>query len=371
MKHGTQPIPSMASTLHTSKPHASGPGSAAAALADVAGLRQRLVDALAPVIVGQRDVLDGVLVALVSGGHCLLEGVPGLAKTLLVKSLAQALALDFGRIQFTPDLMPADITGTEVLEEERLPDPTTLSTTATRRLRFLPGPIFRNVLLADEINRAPPKTQSALLEAMQERHVTVGGSAHELPQPFIVLATRNPIEQEGTYPLPEGQLDRFMFLLHVDYPDTADELEIVRRTTGPDQPAITPVVDREMLGVASRVVRALPVSDHVMRRAVELARATRPTAKESPEWLRSLVRYGAGPRASQFLVLAAKALAAFDGRPCAEVRDVNRAAAAVLRHRIITTFEAESEGIRPDAIVSRLLGVDAAQPAFGTATREA
>jgi MoxR-like ATPase len=360
------PTPS-ASTAETSGHRAN----AAAALADVVSLRQRMAEALAPVIVGQRDVLEGVLVALVTGGHCLLEGVPGLAKTLLVKSVAQALALDFGRIQFTPDLMPADITGTEVLEEERPPASPTAGLPATRRLRFLPGQIFRHVLLADEINRAPPKTQSALLEAMQERHVTVGGSVHPLPDPFIVLATRNPIEQEGTYPLPEGQLDRFMFLLHVDYPDSADELEIVRRTTGPGQPRIAPVVDREMLAAAARTVRALPVSDHVMRRAVELARATRPTAKESPAWLRSLVRFGAGPRASQFMVLAAKALAAFDGRPCAEVRDVNQAAAAVLRHRIITTFEAESEGIRPDAIIARLLGVDAAPSAIGTTAREA
>jgi len=331
------------------------PRSPADCLEEVAGLRRRLVEAVAPVIVGQSQVLDGVLIALVSGGHCLLEGVPGLAKTLLVKSVARALALDFGRIQFTPDLMPADITGTEVLEEESA----AADVPGRRRLRFLPGPIFRNVLLADEINRAPPKTQSALLEAMQEGNVTSGGTVHPLPQPFLLLATRNPIEQEGTYPLPEGQLDRFMLHLHVDYPDATEELEIVRRTTGAEPPVIAPVVDRATLARASEIVRSLPVADHVMRGAVELARATRPTAAESPAWLRRLVRFGAGPRASRFLVLAAKAAAALDGRPCAELRDVHRIAAAVLRHRLVTTFEAESEGVRPDAIIDRLLGRDA------------
>lgn len=340
--------------------------SPALALEQVASLRSRLVAALSPVLVGQRDVLDGVLIALVSGGHCLLEGVPGLAKTLLVKSLAQTLALDFGRIQFTPDLLPADITGTDVLGMDRPGHEFSAiagSDAGGRRLRFLPGPIFRNVILADEINRAPPKTQSALLEAMQEGHVTAGGTTHPLPHPFLVLATRNPIEQEGTYPLPEGQLDRFMFLLHVNYPTAAEELEIVRRTTGLDQPVLVPVVDTAALVAATQIVRSLPVSEHVMRRAVELARATRPTAAESPEWLRRLVRFGAGPRASQFLVLAAKATAALDGRPCAEIRDVHRSAAAVLRHRLVTTFEAESEGIRPDEIIQRLLGADAPQGA--------
>lgn len=320
-------------------------------------MRHTLLAALEPVIVGQRDVIDGTLAAVVSGGHCLLEGVPGLAKTLLVKSLAGALGLDFGRIQFTPDLMPADITGTEVLEEDRSPA-VGPGAGGSRRLRFLPGPVFRHVLLADEINRAPPKTQSALLEAMQEGHVTVGGATHPLPQPFLVLATRNPIEQEGTYPLPEGQLDRFMFMLRVEYPDAVEELEIVRRS-GNEQPVFGPVVDRATLDAARRIARSLPVADHVLRRAVQLVRSTRPTAAESPLWLRDLVRFGAGPRASQFLVLAAKATAALDGRPCVELGDVYRAAPAVLRHRLVTTFEAESEGIRPDQIVQRLLGGDA------------
>jgi MoxR-like ATPase len=320
---------------------------AAAALADVARLKAAILAALDPVLVGQRGIVEGVLAAIVSGGHCLLEGVPGLAKTLLVKSLAQALALDFGRIQFTPDLVPADITGTEVLDAAESPP--------GRRLRFLPGPVFRNVLLADEINRAPPRTQAALLEAMQEGHVTAAGATHPLPRPFVVLATRNPIEQEGTYPLPEGQLDRFMFLLEVDYPRADEELEIVRRSTGAAGPAVAPVVDRDALAAAARVVRALPVSDRVMRAAVDLARATRPTAAEAPDWLRPLVRYGAGPRASHFLVLAAKAFAALDGRPCAEVEDVRRAALPVLRHRIIRSFAAESDSVVTDAIVGRLL----------------
>ena len=337
--------------------------SASDALRQAADLRSRVIDAVAPVIVGQRQVLDDLLVAIVSGGHCLLEGVPGLAKTLLVTSLARALSLDFGRIQFTPDLMPADITGTEVLDE----DPAD----GRRRPRFLRGPIFRNLLLADEINRAPPKTQSALLEAMQEGHVTAGGTSHPLPRPFLVLATRNPIDQEGTYPLPEGQLDRFMFLLHVDYPDGDDELEVVRRTTGPGMPPVPPVVDRATLAAVAETVRAIPVADHVMRRAVGIVRATRPDSSESPEWLRGLVRYGAGPRAGQFLVLAAKAAAALDGRPCAEIRDVHRAAASVLRHRLVTTFEAESEGIRPDALIDRLLGEGAGARAVHETRRPA
>jgi MoxR-like ATPase len=341
-------------SLHGSASSAAAPTDDAAALGAAARLKERFLAALEPVIVGQRDVLGDLLAAVVCGGHCLLEGVPGLAKTLIVKSLARSLALEFGRIQFTPDLMPADIIGTEVLEEDR--------TGGGRRLRFLPGPIFRNVLLADEINRAPPKTQSAVLEAMQEAQVTVGGLAHPLPDPFFVLATRNPIEQEGTYPLPEGQLDRFMFLVHIDYPDGADELEIVRRTTGPTAAVAAPVIDREELAATSRLVRRVPVADHVMRHAIGLARATRPGSAEAPDWLRPLVRYGAGPRASQFLVLAAKAHAALAGRPCAEIRDVERSAPAVLRHRLVTTFEADSDGITPDAIVARLL---AARPRSG------
>jgi MoxR-like ATPase len=293
-------------------------------------------------------VVDDMIAVLVCGGHCLLEGVPGLAKTLMVKSLAEALALDFGRIQFTPDLMPADITGTEVLEDDRA--------TGGRRRRFLPGPVFKHVLLADEINRAPPKTQAALLEAMQEGQVTVGGECHLLPRPFFVLATRNPIEQEGTYPLPEGQLDRFMAMLRVDYPDRDDEMEIVRRTAGTSAAPVGAVVDHHALDAATHVVRALPVAEHVLQAAIDLVRATRPGSAEAPRWMAEWVRHGAGPRASQHLVLFAKAHAALDGRPCVETRDVRRAAPAVLRHRLVRSFTAESDGISTDTIIDRLLG---------------
>ena len=333
-------------------PTASGPD-ARVALAHVARLHERLVAALAPVIVGQREVIDDMLAVMLCGGHCLLEGVPGLAKTLLVRSLAAAVDLQFGRIQFTPDLMPADITGTEVLDPDG-GDPRAGG--GRRQLRFLPGPLFHNVVLADEINRAPPKTQSALLEAMQELQVTVNGVRHPLPQPFFGLATRNPIEQEGTYPLPEGQLDRFMAMLRIDYPGRDDELEIVRRTTAAAGPAVERVIDGESLALATAVVRALPVAEHVLAAAIDLVRATRPGTPESPAWMREWVRYGCGPRASQSLVLSAKAHAALAGRPCVEVHDIVRAAPAVLRHRIVRSFAAETDGIDPDQIVARLLG---------------
>jgi MoxR-like ATPase len=316
-------------------------------LAEVGALRARLHEALAPVIVGQAGVLDDMIATLLCRGHCLLEGVPGLAKTLMVKSLADALALDFGRIQFTPDLMPADITGTEVLEDDR--------GTGGRRLRFLPGPIFKHVLLADEINRAPPKTQAALLEAMQEGQVTVGGVRHPLPQPFFVLATRNPIEQEGTYPLPEGQLDRFLVMLKVDYPHRDEEMEIVRRTTGPSRAAVRAVVDGATIDEAAEVIRSLPVAEHVLRAAIDLVRATRPGGTEAPRWLADLVRYGAGPRASQALLLVAKAHAALAGRPCVELEDVRRSAKAVMRHRLVLSFAAESDDVSADAVIQRLL----------------
>jgi MoxR-like ATPase len=325
---------------------------ARAALADVAGLRDRLTAALAPVIVGQHTVIDDVLAVVLCGGHCLLEGVPGLAKTLLVRSLAAALDLGYGRIQFTPDLMPADITGTEVLDAV---EGDIDGAGSRRQLRFLPGPLFHNIVLADEINRAPPKTQSALLEAMQEMQVTVGGVRHPLPRPFFVLATRNPIEQEGTYPLPEGQLDRFMALLTVGYPDRDDELEIVRRTTGTEVIAVGRVVDAASLARAAAVVRAMPVAEHVLATAIDVVRATRPGAPGAPPWMGEWVRHGAGPRASQCLVLSAKAHAALAGRPCVEVHDVLRAAPAVLRHRLVRSFTAETEGIDADQIIARLL----------------
>jgi MoxR-like ATPase len=322
------------------------------ALADVASLRERLTAALAPVIVGQGQVIEDMLAVMLCGGHCLLEGVPGLAKTLLVRSLAAALDLRFGRIQFTPDLMPADITGTEVLDSVT-GDPDAAG--GRRHLRFLPGPLFHNIVLADEINRAPPKTQSALLEAMQELQVTVGGVRHPLPRPFFVLATRNPIEQEGTYPLPEGQLDRFMAMIRVAYPSRDDELEIVRRTTTGSPAVVERAIDAASLTRAAAVVRAMPVAEHVLAVAIDLVRATRPDSSEAVPWIREWVRYGCGPRASQFLVLSAKAHAALAGRPCVEVHDIMRAAPAVLRHRLVRSFAAETDGIDPDQIITRLL----------------
>ena len=312
----------------------------------VAAMTERLFGSVSHAVVGQRNVLEQVLVAILCRGHVLLEGVPGLAKTLMVRSLARGLSLDFGRIQFTPDLMPADITGTDVLETS--PD-------GGRRHRFVAGPIFCQLLLADEINRSPPKTQSALLEAMQEGQVTVGGVTHPLPRPFLVLATQNPIEQAGTYPLPEGQLDRFLLMIRVDYPSPADELEIVRRTTGSESGEATPVVSGEELARASALVRELPMADHVMQACVDLPRATRPHDGSAPGWIGGMVEWGAGPRASQSLALAAKAGAALAGKPCVELADVVAVAHPVLRHRLVLSFEARGEGVTADAIIDRLL----------------
>jgi MoxR-like ATPase len=320
---------------------------AAARLEEVAALADGVFEAMASSVVGQRTVVRQLLAAILCGGHCLLEGVPGLAKTLIVRSLASTLGLSFGRIQFTPDLMPADITGTEVLEEH--------PGDGSRSFRFLRGPVFAQLLLADEINRAPPKTQSALLEAMQEGQVTAGGRQHLLPEPFVALATQNPIEQEGTYPLPEGQLDRFLFMLRIDYPAAAEELEIVRRTTGEAGHKPAAVADAETLLRASQTVRAVPLADHVMQACVDLARRTRPGDPLAPAWLEPLVAWGAGPRASQALALAAKATAAIEGRPCGELRDVRDAAHAVLRHRLVLSFEAQTERLTADAIIDRLL----------------
>jgi MoxR-like ATPase len=312
----------------------------------VAGLTERLLQSVSRAVVGQRDVLEQLLVAILCRGHVLLEGVPGLAKTLMVRSLARALSLDFGRIQFTPDLMPADITGNDVLDA---------SSDGGRRHRFVAGPIFCQLLLADEINRSPPKTQSALLEAMQEGQVTVGGVTHPLPRPFLVLATQNPIEQAGTYPLPEGQLDRFLAMIRVDYPNPTDELEIVRRTTGSEPGEATPVVSGEELARASALVRAMPMADHVMQACVDLARATRPHEGSSTGWIAGMVEWGAGPRASQSLALAAKAGALLAGKPCVEIADVVAVAHPVLRHRLVLSFEARGEGVTADAIIDRLL----------------
>ena len=308
---------------------------------------QHLTQELAKVIVGQKQVIKELLVAMFARGHCLLVGVPGLAKTLTIRTVADALALKFSRIQFTPDLMPSDITGTEVIQEDR--------TTGTREFRFIPGPIFANVILADEINRTPPKTQAALLEAMQEHQVTAGGQRHILPEPFFVLATQNPIEQEGTYPLPEAQLDRFMFHVWVDYPDADEELEIVKRTTADIEAKITPILHAEQINSLTRIVRKVPIADHVARYALSLARLTRRNEPDAPQFIKDYVLWGAGPRASQYLVLGAKAHAVLMGRFFATHEDIQAIAAPVLRHRIKTNFNADAEGITPDELIRRLL----------------
>src|SRR4051812_7882504 len=308
---------------------------------------QQIINELSKVIIGQRQVIEELLVAMFARGHCLLVGVPGLAKTLMIRTVADALALDFSRIQFTPDLMPADITGTEVIQDNRA--------TGQREFRFVKGPIFGNVILADEINRTPPKTQAALLEAMQEHQVTVGGQRHPLPEPFFVLATQNPIEQEGTYPLPEAQLDRFMFHVWVDYPSADEELEIIKRTTADIEVKITPTLHAEEISDLTRIVRRVPVAEHVARYAMQLARLTRRQETDAPEYIREFVQWGAGPRASQYLVLGAKARAVLMGRYFVSHDDVRAIAPPVLRHRLKMNFNAEAAGVTADEVIRRLL----------------
>ncbi len=308
----------------------------------------RLRRQVAQRIVGQDDVIEGILTAILSGGHALLIGVPGLAKTLMVQTVAETLHLSFNRIQFTPDLMPSDITGTDIIEE----DPTT----GRRAFRFVQGPIFANIVLADEINRTPPKTQAALLEAMQEQQVTAGGATYHLPDPFFVLATQNPIEQEGTYPLPEAQLDRFMLELRVAYPSRTEEEAIVEQTTGITRQPLQPVLDAASVLAMQALVRRIPVSRSLIRAAVSLARMTRPTDPESPAFIREYVDWGAGPRASQYLVLGAKARAAMAGRPMADLDDVRAVAPAVLRHRVVTNFAAEAADRTSEDLMMELLG---------------
>lgn len=312
---------------------------------EVSELYARITRELSKVIVGQEEIVRLLLVSLFSRGHCLLVGVPGLAKTLLVRALSQILQLSFKRIQFTPDLMPSDIIGSDVLQERE------------RRLEYeyQPGPIFANLILADEINRTPPKTQAALLEAMQERKVTVGGQTRELPDPFLVVATQNPIEQEGTYPLPEAQLDRFMFSLHMNYPTKAEELEIVKRTTLQELPALTPTVAPEDLLRVQRLVLAAPVSDHVIDYAVSLTSATRPNGPDEPQVARHYVEWGAGPRASQYMILGAKALALLKGKISPETADVREVAMPVLQHRVITNYRATGAGKKSWDIVQSVL----------------
>jgi MoxR-like ATPase len=298
-------------------------------------------------IVGQSDTVDGMLTAILSGGHALLVGVPGLAKTLMISTLAEALDLSFNRIQFTPDLMPSDITGTEIIEEDL--------TTGKRAFRFVHGPVFAQVVLADEINRTPPKTQAALLQAMQEHQVTVGGTTYRLAEPFFVLATQNPLEQEGTYPLPEAQLDRFMLELRVGYPSRAEEEQIVERTTGSRAGTVRPVLDAAALVEMQDLVRRIPVSKELISASVRLARLTRPHDPDAPAFVKEFVEWGAGPRASQYLVLGAKARAAMAGRPMADLDDVKEIARQVLRHRLVTNFAAEAAERSADDLIQELL----------------
>ena len=307
----------------------------------------KMKEQLAQAIVGQDKVVDEVLMAIFSRGHALLVGVPGLAKTLLVSTLSRVLDLSFKRIQFTPDLMPSDITGSDVMEEDR--------STGTRAFRFVPGPVFANLVLADEINRTPPKTQAALLEAMQEHCATVAGKTYKLPEPFFVLATQNPIEQEGTYPLPEAQLDRFMFNIVVEYPTADEESRIIQQVTSGAEINVEPVLDADCILALQDALRRVPVASHVIDFARDLARATRPASPEAPDFVKEMVAWGAGPRAGIYLVTAAKARAVLDGRYHATTADVAAVALPVLRHRVITTFNAEASGVKSDDVIRQLV----------------
>ena len=313
-----------------------------AAIHNLVQKRNELKSEIAKIIVGQDAVVDQVLLCIFSGGHALLVGVPGLAKTLLVNTLAQALGLNFKRIQFTPDLMPSDILGSEILDENR-------------QFKFLKGPIFSNIILADEINRTPPKTQAALLEAMQERSVTIAGENYKLDLPYFVLATQNPIEQEGTYPLPEAQLDRFMFAIKLEYPSFAEEVQVVKRTTSDIANSITPLFTAQEIIDFQQLIRRIPVADNVIEYAVTLVSKTRPDNPLSTEFVRSYLDWGAGPRASQNLIVAAKAHAAFNGKFSPDIEDVKAVATGILRHRIIKNYKADAEGITEDMIIAKLI----------------
>ncbi|MFA5909321.1 MAG: MoxR family ATPase [Vicinamibacterales bacterium] len=319
-------------------------------LSETSALVSSLQKELRRVIIGQDEVIAEILTAFLAGGHCLLRGVPGLAKTLLIKTLAQAVHLKFSRIQFTPDLMPSDIIGTEVIEEDRA--------TGARNIRFIPGPIFANIILADEINRTPPKTQAALLEAMQEYQVTVGGVRHTLERPLFVLATQNPIEQEGTYPLPEAQLDRFMLNVVINYPSASDERQILAQTTAGDEPTVSAVATGEQIERARMLVRDIVAADNVVDYATRIVRASRPSgtdADQVPDFVKQWLRWGAGPRAGQALLLAGKARAVLHGRPAVSLEDIRAVAPPVLRHRLLVNFQAEADGIDAETVVSRLL----------------
>ncbi len=307
----------------------------------------RIAEEIGKIIVGQKKIIEELLISLLARGHCLLVGVPGLAKTLLISTLARVLDLKFSRIQFTPDLMPSDITGTEIIEED--------TTTGHKAFKFVKGPVFANIVLADEINRTPPKTQAALLQAMQEHEVTAAGTTYTLEEPFFVLATQNPIEQEGTYPLPEAQLDRFMFNLWVDYPSHEEEAQIVKSTTSAYQADLNVILRAEEILRLQKLVRRVPVADNVVDYAVELVRKTRPDEDGAPDFIREWLSWGAGPRASQYLILGAKTRAILEGRPTPEIADVRAVAKPVLRHRLVTNFNAEAEGVDTVEIIDRLL----------------
>jgi MoxR-like ATPase len=336
---------SLSSDISAGPPHAT--------FEDAMAVATGLNDELGRVIFGQPQVRREVLICLLAGGHCLLRGVPGLAKTLLIKTLAEAIDLKFSRIQFTPDLMPSDILGTDVIEED--------VATGRRQIRFIPGPVFANIILADEINRTPPRTQAALLEAMQEYQVTVGGVRYPLERPLFVLATENPIEQEGTHPLPEAQLDRFMLNVVIDYPAVQDERRILAETTTGDAPAIRRVATGAVLEGVRKLVRDLPAADNVVEFALRLTRATRPADATAPAVVREWVKWGAGPRAGQALLLGAKAMALMDGRSVPAPEDIRAVALPVLRHRLLLNFQAEADGVDPDQVVGRLL--EAVSPA--------
>lgn len=316
-------------------------------LVELAEKRARLFEQISKVIVGQRWVVENIMLTIFCGGHALLLGVPGLAKTLLIKTLSEALDLSFKRIQFTPDIMPSDITGTDIIEE----DPAS----GKRRLEFLPGPIFANLILADEINRTPPKTQAAMLQAMQEREVSIGTKTYPLPVPFHVFATQNPIEMEGTYELPEAQADRFMFCIKTHYPSLEEEMEVVRNTTGNRNEKVLPVLTAAELMSIQQLVRSMPVSDEVVNYAVRLVNATRPDSSLAPEYIREFVRFGASPRASQYLVLGAKAYAAISGKPCSDYQGIQYVAEQVLRHRLLLNYNARAQKIETTTLITRLL----------------
>jgi len=338
--------------MESASPEATSPGNPGqdddvAMVEQLSASYEKMRTQIGRVIVGQESVVEQLLTVMFCSGHCILEGVPGLAKTMLISTLARLLSLSFSRIQFTPDLMPSDITGTEVIEEDRA--------TGTRSLRFVKGPVFANVVLADEINRTPPKTQAALLEAMQEHQVTTGGFPHKLPKPFFVLATQNPIEQEGTYPLPEAQLDRFMYRVLVDYPSEEEEFQIVKMTTSHSDIRLERTLGAEEVLKLQETVRRVPCADHVIRYAARLVRSTRVDKGEVPEFVTEYVSWGAGPRASQNLVLAGKARAILHGRYYVSTEDIREVAHPVLRHRVLTNFNAEAAGVRSDDIIDQLI----------------